>query len=87
SYPNPFNPSSVVRFVLPARSHIRLAVYTILGQEVALLADGIVDAGSHEVRFDGSGKASGLYLARLTARPLDGHGTVSSATTRMLLVR
>ncbi|HUI09073.1 MAG TPA: glycoside hydrolase family 3 N-terminal domain-containing protein [Bacteroidota bacterium] len=87
SYPNPFNPSSVVRFTLPARSRVRLVVYTMLGQEVAVLADGIAAEGSHEVRFDAAGKATGVYLARLTVRPLDAPGTESAVTTRMLLVR
>jgi len=87
SYPNPFNPSSTVRFTLPARSQVRLVVYTLLGQEVAVLADGTAEAGSHEVRFDGTGRASGVYLARLTIRALDGRGALSTATTRMLLIR
>jgi len=87
SYPNPFNPAATVRFTLPARARVRLAVYTLLGQEVALLADGVLEAGSHEARFDAAGKASGVYFARMTALSLDGRGTASSAVTRMLLVR
>lgn len=87
TYPNPFNPASIVRYTLPARARVRLAIYTLLGQEVAVLADGIAEVGSHEVRFDAAGKASGVYLARLTVRLLDGRGAESSVTTRMLLIR
>jgi hypothetical protein len=67
NYPNPFNPTTVVRYQLPAAGDVTLAVYDLLGREVAVLVRGRVDAGVHEVTFDASGLSSGVYLYRLSA--------------------
>lgn len=66
-YPNPFNPSTTVRFEVAGRSHVRLAVYDILGREVLRLVDGTIEAGMHARSLDMSGHASGLYFIRLDA--------------------
>ena len=67
NYPNPFNPTTVIGYQLPQAEMVRLAVYDILGREVALLVDSHVSAGTHQVNFDGSGLSSGIYLYRLQA--------------------
>jgi hypothetical protein len=67
NYPNPFNPSTTIRYGLPARSHLSLTVFNTLGQEVATLVNETEDAGFHDVRFDGTGLASGVYFYRLEA--------------------
>lgn len=67
AYPNPFNPTTTFAFRIPETSQVRLAVYDMLGREVALLADGVHQAGVHQASFDGSSLASGLYLYRLEA--------------------
>jgi photosystem II stability/assembly factor-like uncharacterized protein len=67
NYPNPFNPSSTIRYSLPNRSHVTLDVFNTLGQQVAELVNGDVSPGNHEVKFDGSNFASGVYFYRLTA--------------------
>jgi len=67
AYPNPFNPVTAISYQLPANSHVSLKVYNVSGREVATLVDGYRSAGSHEVTFDGSGLASGVYLYRLEA--------------------
>ena len=46
---------------------MRLSVVDLLGREVAVLAEGVKTAGSHRVRFEGAGMASGIYFARLEA--------------------
>ncbi|MCB9474114.1 MAG: S8 family peptidase [Candidatus Delongbacteria bacterium] len=61
-YPNPFNSSTRIAFGLPVASHVRLAVYNLLGQEVELLLDGELGAGHHQVSWDGTRFASGTYL-------------------------
>ena len=67
NYPNPFNPSTTIRYGPPQKSAVELSVYNTLGQQVALLQHGEQEAGSHEVRFDGSNLASGIYFYRLQA--------------------
>jgi photosystem II stability/assembly factor-like uncharacterized protein len=67
NYPNPFNPTTVVRYQLPAASDVKLVVYDLLGRDVAVLVNEPKAPGSYEVRFDGRGLASGVYLYTLTA--------------------
>jgi hypothetical protein len=67
NYPNPFNPSTTIRFGLPYDSRVTLKVYDMLGREVLALVDGYLNAGYHEVRFDGTKLSSGVYFYRLTA--------------------
>ena len=80
NYPNPFNPSTTIRYGLPNRSQVTLAVFNTLGQQVATFVQGDQEAGYHEVRFDASGLASGLYFYRLQA------GTYVE-TRKLLLLR
>jgi hypothetical protein len=67
NYPNPFNPHTVIRYQLSVFGTTRLAVYDILGREVAVLVDGPMPAGIHTVTFNASGFASGVYVYRLEA--------------------
>ncbi len=67
NYPNPFNPSTIISYELPKNSHVSLAVYDILGRDVATVVDRNENAGRHEVRFDGSTLASGVYFYKLQA--------------------
>jgi hypothetical protein len=62
NYPNPFNPSTVIRFALPEQAEVRLAVFDMLGRQVALLIEGPLDQGFHERLFDASVLASGTYM-------------------------
>ncbi len=65
NYPNPFNPITYVAFDVPVQSDVRIAVFDVTGRQVALLANGTVAAGRHEVTFDGSRLSSGTYLIRM----------------------
>lgn len=65
NYPNPFNPSTKISFTIPKAGYVTLKVYNILGQKVVTLLDGFKTAQTYNVKFDGSGLASGVYLYRL----------------------
>jgi immune inhibitor A len=77
NYPNPFNPTTGIRFSVPTQSgrdgrvagisDVKLVVYDILGKEVAVLVNEKKSPGQYEVRFDGAGLASGVYVYRLVA--------------------
>ena len=59
NYPNPFNPSTKVQFTVPENGNVRLLVYNVIGQEVATLFNGAVEAGNlYTVNFDGARKAN-----------------------------
>ena len=65
NFPNPFNPTSTIKYSVPERSLIRLSVYNTIGQEVALLVDEEKDAGDYSFEFNASGLTSGIYFYRL----------------------
>ena len=89
NYPNPFNPSTQIRYGLPGQSRVTIAVYNVLGQEVARLVDAVQSAGYHEVVWNGmSAKgvsvASGIYLYKIDAHS---GGKAFAEMKKMLLLR
>jgi hypothetical protein len=74
AHPNPFNPTTSISFALPVSARVTLAVYDISGRQVATLVGGWREVGVHEVTFDGSGFASGIYIYRLEADQFSAHG-------------
>lgn len=65
NYPNPFNPLTTVNFGLPEDAEVKLAVYNILGRNVATLQDGYLKAGVHSAKWNAGGNSSGIYFIRL----------------------
>jgi hypothetical protein len=83
NFPNPFNGGTTIRYRLPAgggSGRVTLAVFDLLGRQVATLVDAEQEAGEHRVRFDPSWLASGLYLYRIAAGPY-------VETRKMMLLR
>ncbi|MFT5141688.1 MAG: putative repeat protein (TIGR01451 family) [Thalassolituus oleivorans] len=67
NYPNPFNPRTHIVFGLPDDGQVRLEIYDALGRSVGRLVDGFMPSGRHEIPFDATRLASGVYLYRLEA--------------------
>ena len=80
NYPNPFNSLTTFSFELPENSDTKLTVYNSLGQEVAVLVDGMRLAGIHKAQFDGSELPDGVYFAKF-------HTGLYSKTIKMLLTK
>lgn len=62
NYPEPFNPTTVIRYSIPKDSYVSVEVYDVMGRKVADLFQGRQSAGSHELTFDGSNVSSGVYF-------------------------
>jgi hypothetical protein len=80
AYPNPFNALTRLSYSLAHAARIRLTVYDVTGRAVQTLVDGLQEGGRHEILFDGTRLASGVYLVRMES------GTFA-ATTKLLLLK
>jgi hypothetical protein len=73
NFPNPFNPTTILRYAVPRSSHVTIAVYDLSGREVSRLVDETVGAGRYRVHWEARDVPSGMYLVRMQS------GTFSSA--------
>jgi hypothetical protein len=80
NYPNPFNPTTKIKYAIPTEMHVTLNVYDVLGRKVATLVNKKQNAGNYEVVFNAGNLPSGIYFAKITA------GTYS-AVRKMMLVK
>ncbi len=85
NYPNPFNPSTTIKYALPADGEVTLYVYNVIGQRVASMPMGMQKAGYRKIRFDGMQMSSGLYFYQLEYKK-DVHRQITK-TGRMLLIK
>jgi subtilisin-like proprotein convertase family protein len=67
NFPNPFNPETNIAFDMVEAGHVNVAVYNVIGQKVAELVNGNMNAGRHVVSFDATNLPSGLYLYKMEA--------------------
>lgn len=80
NYPNPFNPRTTLRFSLSSHAHVQLAVFNVLGKEVASIVDETLPPGTHAAEWDASAFPSGVYFYRLATGQY-------TAVKKMLLLR
>ncbi len=86
-FPNPFNPTTTIKYELPANSHVSLKIYNLLGQVVQTLKDNIEPAGFKQVEWNASSYASGIYFYRLEATSVTNPGETFTSVKKMVLVR
>jgi len=85
NFPNPFNPTTTIRFDLKQTSNVTLKIYNIIGQEVLVKDYGMMNAGRFNEIFNMGREASGIYIYRIVAKGIDGENFV--AVKKMLLVK
>lgn len=91
NYPNPFNPVTTIKYEVPKTSHVSLRIYNLLGQEVKCLIDEIIEAGYHEIEWNGSNNygvpvANGVYFYRMFTRPTVGGQTKSFNDVKKMII-
>jgi hypothetical protein len=67
NFPNPFNPSTTIKYAVPKTSSVSIKVYDLTGQEIATLVNEVKEAGTYELKFYASNLASGVYIYRMIA--------------------
>ncbi|MCW9064675.1 MAG: T9SS type A sorting domain-containing protein, partial [Ignavibacteriaceae bacterium] len=67
NYPNPFNPSTTIKYSIPEDGFVKLAVYNMLGEEVALIVNTIQKAGRYQLNYNANQLSSGVYVYRIEA--------------------
>jgi aminopeptidase N len=67
NYPNPFNPSTTIKFAVPEGSDVKLSVFNTNGEEVGVIASGYFESGIHKVEFNAKNLPSGIYFAVLNS--------------------
>jgi hypothetical protein len=83
--PNPFSSSTLIRYTVPEETKVSLAVYNNVGQKVAQLVDARVSAGYHQVKFESSKLAAGIYLYRLES--VDSEGNRVLLNKKMIIAK
>ncbi len=97
NFPNPFNPTTMIKYQIPNTSRVMLKVFDLLGREVRTLVNEVKTPGNYEVTFGATGLASGVYFYRLSVSPLarrdrvtqtrDGEAGALVETKKLLLLR
>ncbi len=80
NYPNPFNPGTTIKFALPVKTKLSVTIYNSLGQKVTEIFNGEKEAGYHEINYNASKLASGIYFCRLVSQSY-------VKTIKMLLIK
>ena len=86
NYPNPFNPVTSIKFDLPEEARVKIEIFDVLGQPIAILLDSKKPAGFHQVNFDASQFSSGMYFYAILAESNEQKDNFSKVK-KMLLVK
>jgi fibronectin type 3 domain-containing protein len=86
NFPNPFNPSTVIRYSLPYESRVTILIYNSLGQLVSELVDKVEPSGNYEKTFNAGKLPSGIYIYSISVQSTDGKNSFSSVK-KMLLIK
>ncbi len=87
NYPEPFNPTTTIRFALPTDSRVILKIYNLLGQVVATLVDGDMSAGYQSVEWNAASIASEVYFYRFEAASIGNPSKTFTQVRKMLVVK
>ena len=87
NYPNPFNPTTVIRYELPSNSRVKVQVFDVLGRVVSTVVNEQKEAGIYEVVFNASSLSSGTYFYRLQAGSATNGASLFVETKKMVLVK
>ena len=83
NYPNPFNPVTKIPFYLAKSGNVKIKLYSVIGNELALIASNFYNAGYHEITFNGMNLSSGVYFYKLSTD----NGKNVLAARRMILAK
>ena len=86
NYPNPFNPATTISFDLPSACLVSFKIYDLLGVEIATLASGMFQSGTHAVTWSPRGLPSGIYFCRLSAINMGSGGDRAFTASRQLIL-
>jgi len=84
NYPNPFNPRTNFRFALKAAAHVKLEIYNTKGQKIAVIVDQLFNMGEHEIQWNASDVASGVYICKFQVA--DAVGTAHYVDTKKIVL-
>jgi hypothetical protein len=85
NYPNPFNPSTTIRYDVPENAHVRITIYNLLGQEVAVLVDEVQAANKYSIEWHATDISTGVYFYRMVAQSQSGSGKFTDVKSFMLI--
>jgi hypothetical protein len=85
NYPNPFNPTTNIKYQVPSSGFVTLKIYDVLGKEISVLVNKIMEPGIYFVQFDGSKLSSGTYFYRLEVTPADGDKKITIQKSMLLM--
>lgn len=80
NYPNPFNPTTAINFDIAKKTHVKLVIYDLIGRELEILADGVMNPSTYSIRWDAASLSSGIYFCRLSTESY-------SETRKMILLK